>query len=187
MKISAPPKQDQNKRDTNINANATSGKKKPYMVLTYVKVLSESLKNECRKYGAQVHYKGGNIIKSLLMAPKDKDPIIKKSSIIYRFKCNRVECDNEYIGESSKTFGERFREHQKAPSPIYDHYNITGHSTTIDNFSIVGREDQNFIRAIKEAIYIKVNNPSLNKNISKYHLPHIWDEFLFNISELKLK
>ena len=30
----------------------------------------------------------------------------------------------------------------KAPSSIYDHQNITGHDTTIDNFSIVGREDQ---------------------------------------------
>ena len=55
------------------------------------------------------------------------------------------------------------------------------------DFSIVGREDQNLIRAIKEAIYIRVNNPSLNRNIGKYHLPHIWDEVLLNISELKLK
>ena len=36
-------------------------------------------------------------------------------------------------------------------------------------------------------IFIRVNNPSLNKNIGKYHLPHIWDEVLFNIPELKLK
>ena len=181
MKISVPPKQDQNKRDTNINANATSDNKKAYMMLPYVKGLSESLKNICRKHRVQVHYKGGNTIKSLLMAPKDKDPITKKSGIIYRFKCNKVECDAEYIGESSRTFGERFREYLKAPSPIYDHYNITGHSTTIDNFSSVGREDQNLIRAIKEAIYKRVNNPSLNRNINKYHLPLIWDEVLLNI------
>ena len=55
----------------------------------------------------------------------------------------------------------------KAPIPIYDHFNITGHSTTIENFSIVGREDQNLIKTIKEAIYIRVNSPSLNKNIGK--------------------
>ena len=30
------------------------------------------------------------------------------------------------------------------------------------------------------------NNPSLNKNIGKYHLPHIWDEVLVNITELQL-
>ena len=73
------------------------------------------------------------------------------------------------------------------PPPQYDHHTTTGHETSIENFSIVGREDQNLIRAIKEAIYIRVNNPSLNKNIGKYHLPHIWDEVLLNSSELKLK
>ena len=49
-------------------------------------------------------------------------------------------------------------------------------NVTIDNFEIVGREGQNLLRTIKEALYIRVNNPSLNKNIGKYHLPHIWDE-----------
>ena len=55
------------------------------------------------------------------------------------------------------------QEHQKAPSPIFDHSNITGHQVSIENFNIVGREDQNLSRAIKEALYIRVNNPSLNR------------------------
>ena len=42
------------------------------------------------------------------------------------------------------------------------------------------------MRIIKEALYIRINNPSLNRNIGKYHLPHIWDEVLFNTSELKI-
>ena len=99
-----------------------------------------------------------------------------------QYKCNRVDCDKEYIGESSRTFGERFKEHQKAPSPIHDQYNTTGHKISIDNFSIWGRQDQNLMRTIKEALYIRVNNPSLNRNIGNYHLPHIWDEVLFNTS-----
>ena len=44
--------------------------------------------------------------------------MMKKSGDIYSGKCGRVECDEEYIGESSRTFGERFKEHQKAPSHI---------------------------------------------------------------------
>ena len=97
------------------------------------------------------------------MAPKDKDPILKKSGVIYRYKCDRVHCDEEYIGESARNFAERFMEHLKAPSPIHDHSNISDHTVTIDNFSILGREHQNLMRAIKEALYIRVNNPSLNK------------------------
>ena len=61
---------------------------------------------------------------------------MKKSGVNYRNKCDRVECDEEYAGECSRTFGERFKEHQKA-IPIYDHYNITGHKINLDKFSIV--------------------------------------------------
>ena len=157
------------------------------MVVPYYKGLSESIKRSYRKYGVQVHFKGGLTIKNLLMAPKDNYSIIKKCGIICRYKCDRVECDEEYIGESARTFAERFKEHLKAPSPIYDHFNTSGHTVTIDNFCIMGREDHNLIRTIKEALYIRVNNPSLNRNIGKYHLPHIWDEVLFNISEPKSK
>ena len=99
-------------------------------------------------------------VKTLLVAPKDQDPIKNRSGVIYRFKCNSVECDDENIGESSRTFGERFREHLQAPSPVFDHFNTTGHQVSLENFSIVGREEQNLMRAIKEALYIRVNNPS---------------------------
>ena len=58
-------------------------------------------------------------------------------------------CNEEYIGESSRTFGERFKEHQKAPSPIFDHFNTTGHNISYENFNIVGREDQNLKRSNK--------------------------------------
>ena len=156
------------------------------MVISYYQGISESMKKTCSEYGVQVYFKGGKTIQNLLMAPKDQDTI-QKSGVIYRYKCDRVECDEEYIGESSRTFGERFKEHLKAPSPIYDHSNINGHNVTMENFSIVGREDQNLCRWIKEALFIMVNNPSLNKNIGKYHLPHIWDDILHNTSELKLK
>ena len=78
-----------------------------------------------------------------------------------------MECDEEYIGESSKTFGGMFKEHQKAQSPIYDHSNTTDHTFTIEHFSILGKEDQNLIRIINEAVYIMVNNPPLNRNIGK--------------------
>ena len=145
------------------------------------------MKKKHNNYGVQVYFRGGTTIKHLLVAPKDKGPMLKKSGVIYSYKCGRVECDEEYIGGFSRTFGERFKEHQNAPSPIFDHFNTTGHSISIDNFNIVGREDHNLRRAIKEALYIRVNNPSLNRNIGKYHLPHIWDEVLFSISELKIK
>ena len=158
-----------NKRRNNNNSQQNNNIKwNLYMVVPYYQGLSESIKRSCKKYGVQVHFKGGLIIKNLLMAPKDKDHILKKSGVIYRYSCDRVECNEEYIGESARTFAERFKEHQKAPSPIYDHSSRSGHEFNIDNFSIVGREDQNLIRTIKEALYIRVNNLSLKKNMGKY-------------------
>ena len=173
-------------KTSRVQKNSGNNNQKPHMVIPYYKGISESLKNTCRKHGVQVHFKGANTIKNFLMAPKDQDTIQKKSGVIYRYNCDRVECDEEYIGESSITFGERFKEHFKACSPICDHFNTTGHNITIENFNIVEREDQNLNRWIKEALFIRINNPSLNKNIGKYHLPHIWDEVLLNTSELKL-
>ena len=56
-----------------------------------------------------------------------------------------------------------------------------------NNFQIVGREWHNLARNIKESIYIRVNNPSLNNNIGKFNLSHIWDRVLLNTKGLTLK
>ena len=50
-----------------------------------------------------------------------------------------------------------------------------------------GREGNNLARNIKESIYIRVNNPSLNNNIGKFNLSHIWDRVLLNTKGLTLK
>ena len=62
-------------------------------------------------------------------------------------------CDED--GEPSRVFEDRFKEHQKVSSPIFDHTNTTGHNITIDNFSIVGREDQNPQQSNKRSIVYK--------------------------------
>ena len=121
------------------------------------------------------------------MSPKDKESITKQSNIIYWYKCGRTECDDEYTGESARTFEERYRKHLKAPSLIFEHNNVTGHTISVENFKIIGREEHGMARTIKEAMYIRVTNPTLNRNIGKYNLSHIWDKVLFSIPELKTK
>ena len=111
------------KRNNNKDKNGTDSKSKPnirriYITVTYARGLSESFKNICKKHDIQVYFKGGKTIKDLLVAPKYKDSITKKNGIIYRYKCDMLEYDEKYIGESARIFGERFREHLKAPSPI---------------------------------------------------------------------
>ena len=73
----------------------------------------------------------------------------------------------------------------KEPPSIHAHSTQTGHITTPENFNIIGREDHDLARRIKESIYIRVNHPILNRNIGKYNLHHIWDRVLLNTYDLK--
>ena len=66
-----------------------------------------------------------------------------------------------------------------APSPIYDNADTPGHHTIKDNFSIVGRESHTITRIIKQAMLMRVNDPSVKRNIGNYQLSHIWDIYIY--------
>ena len=113
--------------------------------------------------------------------------MVNQSGAIYWFQCGDLSCDDEDIGETSRTFGERYKEHLKDPSPIHQHSNHKGHPTSHNNFQKIGRERHSLARNIKESIFIRVNNLSLNRNIGKFNLPHIWDRVLLKTPGLNLK
>ena len=79
MKIKTRTPAQHNKKVTNNSAKNNRNNQNPYMMVTYYKGLSESLKRACSKHGVQVYFKRGITIKNLLVAPKDKTPILKKS------------------------------------------------------------------------------------------------------------
>ena len=74
--------------------------------------------NICQAKQCGNNFHGGQTIKNLLMAPKENDPINSKSGVIYRYQCKEQGCGEEYIGESGRTFAERFTEHQ---SPLHQY------------------------------------------------------------------
>ena len=113
------------------------------------------------KARVKVHFRGNNTICNPLGAPKDNDTITQKSGVNYWFKYTHAGCDEEYIEELGRTFGERFKKYLMALSPIYQHSQSTGHCIIVDSFSIVGRKSHGVIRAIKETMFIKVNDTSL--------------------------
>ena len=112
------------------------------------------------------------------MAPKDT--IQQKSWVIYWFRCSRLDCDEEYIGESYRTYGERYREYLKVPSLMFEHQSNRGYNTTLEESSIVDREGHSFTRSIKETLYIIVYNPTPSRDMGKYNLPHMWDRVLYH-------
>ena len=84
--------------------------------------------------------------------------MVNQSGAIYWSQCSDLDCDDEYIGETYKIFGERYKEHLKVPSAIHHHSHQKGYPTNHNNFQIIGREGQKLARNIKEFIYIRVSN-----------------------------
>ena len=118
-----------------------------------------------------MHFRGGNTPRSPLIIPKNRDNITQKSTVLYIYKCSSLDCNKEYIGESSRNLGGRLKEHLIEPSPIYDYANYSGHNTKLDNFSIVGSKSHTIARTIQEAIFIRVNDPSLNRKLASTSCP----------------
>ena len=55
------------------------------------------------------------------MRAKDQDHKDRKSGVIYSYKYDDTSCSEEYIGKSSRSLGERYKECLKGPSPIQAH------------------------------------------------------------------
>ena len=115
-------------------------KVKPRVILLYI-AHKVSVKVSKRSVGGMAYRptsKVVNTIRKLLISPKDKDPMVNQSGAIYWFQCGDLSFDDEYIGETSRTFGERVKEHLKDHSPIHHHSNHTGHPTSQKQFQIIG-------------------------------------------------
>ena len=121
--------QDTNGTSSNNQTPTTPGGRPSmgHMVIPYVQDLGESIKHRCSKYGVQTHFKGNRTLKEMLVKPKDKDPKEKTSGVIYCYQYTAIDCGEEYIGETFRTLGERYKEHLRQPSPIQAHSQLTGH------------------------------------------------------------
>ena len=76
-----------------------------HIVIPYVQGLGESIKCTCTKYGIQTYFRGNRTIKQMLVRPKDQDPKEKKSGVIYSYQCGAIDCGEEYIDETARTWG----------------------------------------------------------------------------------
>ena len=69
-----------NAKSNNKN-NSSKTISRGHVTLSYSEGLSESVKNICKKYDIEVHFKSGKNIKDELVTPKDQDHLTKKSGI----------------------------------------------------------------------------------------------------------
>ena len=143
-----PSEQESNNPSSNNTGSDTTKNKynKGHIIIPYTQGLGESIKMICRKYGILTHFKGNRTIKNILVKLKDKDPLERRSGTIYWYQCEELAYNEEYIGETSRTFGEKYKDHLKEPSPIHGHSTQTGCSSNPENPTIIGREDHGLAR-----------------------------------------
>ena len=173
--------------NNNNGTTNTTNNRNICTVVPYMHRLGERFKKPCRNKGIQVHFKDKNTVRTLLVAPKDNDHKLQKSGILCKLTCPHINCPEQYIGESGRTLRNRVKEHLRAQSSIHLHSNTTGHPVSPDFLTIIHREPQGNTSNIKEAMFIRVSDPSHNRNIGKYQLPHIWDPILQDTPTLQLR
>ena len=118
--------------------------------------------------------------------------------MVYHIKCagqtNRGPCTETYIGETERSLKTRFSEHKRPSSTTSEvsqhiHIESPGHTVTLDKVRILDTEQDYFVRGVKEAIYIRANRPSLNRDGGRFRLCGAFDALLtssrFRIPEIQ--
>ena len=102
-----------------------------------------------------------------------KDPVPRglRADVIFKILC--VGCNACYVGERTRHFSTRVREHifSDRTSHIFKHLQNSEHcrtSCSIDCFSILDHASTTFKLKIKEAIHIQWEKPTLNHQ--RYHV-----------------
>ncbi|KAI8479100.1 hypothetical protein Bbelb_431650 [Branchiostoma belcheri] len=104
-----------------------------------------------------------------LVHPKDRPHKGTKANVIYRLKCEEPNCNNTYIVETSRPLKVRYKEHCRPSangysSAIFHHLQHNqSHSFKLESTDILDRETRWWERGVKEAIYERMYNPTLNR------------------------
>ena len=107
---------------------------------------------------------------SNMFSVKDSIPITLRSQVVYKFTC--AGCHTCYVGETTRHFGTRVREHLSSDrnSHIYKHLQASESCKNLCSFncfSILDSALTNFQLKIKEALHIEWNDP--------HHGIHTWN------------
>jgi len=142
--------------------------KRRNVTIPYVSGLSEKLRRIFGQHQIPVSFKPSNTLRQKLVHPKDKTSKDKLSNIVYAIQCQDTDCQELYIGETKQTLAKRMSQHRRASSgcgdsAVYLHLDSTKHSFDNKDVSVLDKEHRWYERGVKEAIYVKKEQPSLNK------------------------
>ena len=160
---------------------------KTLATIPYVSGLSEHLQRVFKEHNIKVAHKPVNTLRQQLVHPKDTQEKECKSGVVYGINCEEEDCAEYYVGETEQPLKKRMYQHRRASnggitSAVFEHMRESGHSFNNQDVDILSREPRWFERGVKEAIYVKTMNPSLNKHGGVRHkLSSAWNENLASI------
>ena len=154
-----------------------------YVVLPYFGIKSQELKNELTcmlsKFFTYIDLRvilvNKNTIGSLFRF-KDQVPMACRSSVVYSFSC--ASCDASYIGSTKRSLHCRVEQHlgrsyrtgiwlsRPDPSPIRNHVENCNTTFSINDFKIIGQEENVHDLRILESLHILKTKPVLNEHAS---------------------
>ena len=146
------------------------------VILPYARGFSERVANILRGFNVKVAHKPIRTISSILKKPKDKIEKEASRGIVYKIKCK--DCDNVYVGQTSRSLKTRMKEHAKAiatldkNSLLAKHHMLYNHQIDLENVKIVDRSSAWQQRLILEAWHSVRDRNAINEHIA---LPNIYN------------
>ena len=172
------PKSIVNKSFSNSNRINPQENNFKYISAPYIKGTSERINRILKIFDIRLGHKPTNTLRSKLCNLKDKRRSQDAYDAIYKINC--TDCDQVYIGETSKNLHARVKEHEskvrnhRAESQIFQHVRDTDH--TIDwNAKVISKCSNTRSRTFLEACYTVSNTKSYNRSIDipEVYLPTI--------------
>ena len=162
---------------TNNTNNSGSNNKNISTVVPYIHGLGKGWKGYATTWLSRYTSEGPTPLKTFSWPPRTGTTNYKRIGVIYKVKCPHINCSGVHRGirqilwalaqgtlQGSIHYTPAQSLHRKPSKPQLFHNSQKG---------ITGGT-----RNIKEVMYIWVNDPSLNRNLGKYQLPHIWDQIV---------
>ena len=160
--------------------------------MPYFSGLTEPLTRTMQNKGLSVSITSRGSLRETLVKPKDKLKKEETTGHVYHIPCagaNLTSCPGTYVGETERTAMARFQEHTstsmnalgKYKSAMLQHAREHNHHFRKEDVSILSSEQDWVKRGIKEAIFIKALNPSINIDPGRHSLSSHFDAILSDI------
>lgn len=144
-----------------IQSQLRNNNKTRFFRFPYIKGLTQEFKAFLTKMDSRAVFYNLNTLNQFFSRIKDTIPKELKSNVVYCIPC--LDCDKEYIGQTSQHLKKRVAQHKtdcKNPgnvdkSAVTQHQFLEGHKWDFENYKVIEQENNNYRRSISEMINIR--------------------------------